>query len=142
MTPLQYPPLPPSPCPLNYFGRGENYVMPEDMALRIEMENKWEEWETAHPEDPDGSIYLDQYKELQKANPVFFKTPPPPIEFDEAPTKRGPGRPKAPETSLEATVRVVLYMECALREAFKDKCKDNKVSMSQAMTEFAKNYIS
>lgn len=49
-------------CPANYFGKGEDYNLPDDVNVIAEYERKWKEWEAAHPEDPTGEIALADAK--------------------------------------------------------------------------------
>lgn len=48
----------PLECPANYFGKGEDYLLPDDPATLQEFERKFQEWEKSHPEDPTGEIAL------------------------------------------------------------------------------------
>ena len=53
-------------CPANYFGKGENYVLPEDIEVVREFEQRFSEWVTAHPNDPTGEITLAAWKKADK----------------------------------------------------------------------------
>jgi len=48
--------------PANYFGKGENYNLPDDAETIREFERRFTEWEKAHPDDPTGDIALAAYK--------------------------------------------------------------------------------
>ncbi len=48
----------PLECPANYFGKGEDYLLPDDPKVLGEFERKFKEWEDSHPEDPTGDIAL------------------------------------------------------------------------------------
>lgn len=45
-------------CPANYFGRGENYNLPDDPEIIKELNAQWEQWEREHPDDPTGEKAL------------------------------------------------------------------------------------
>lgn len=49
-------------CPANYFGRGENFVLPDDAAFIKEFEDQWATWEREHPDDPTGELALEAAK--------------------------------------------------------------------------------
>lgn len=49
-------------CPANYFGKGENYLLPDDAETVREFERQFQEWEQAHPEDPTGELALAKWK--------------------------------------------------------------------------------
>lgn len=59
-------------CPHNYFGRGVDYTLPDDPVIIREIEDKWAEWEAAHPDDPTGEI---AYRNHQKGNLLISKRP-------------------------------------------------------------------
>ena len=55
----------PSPprCPLNYFGKGENYNLQEASPEEMQKYNEdFAAWEAAHPDDPIGEKALEAYK--------------------------------------------------------------------------------
>lgn len=51
-------------CPANYFGKGEDYILPEDRDVIREYERQFQEWESTHPDDPTGEIALAHAKSL------------------------------------------------------------------------------
>lgn len=59
--------------PANYFGKGENYNLPDDPEIIREFERRFQEWEAAHPEDPSGELALALAKKhnepAKKINP-------------------------------------------------------------------------
>ncbi len=62
-------------CPANYFGKGEEYTLPEDPDVIREFERRFQEWELAHPDDPLGELALARAK--QHHEPTKKTTPPP-----------------------------------------------------------------
>ncbi len=48
--------------PANYFGKGENYVLPESMDAVREFEQQFDAWVTANPNDPTGEKAIESYK--------------------------------------------------------------------------------
>jgi len=87
----------PGGYPANYFGRGEDFCLPEDHAIVREYERRFQEYEAAHPEDPMGEKLLeaDRKKKLNLPKAIDARlsdrTIPteekveaePPIEMDE-----------------------------------------------------------
>jgi len=138
-----WPPEPASSCPLNNFGRGVDYTPTTDEE-RTTLITEWEAWETEHPDDPDGAIYLEQYKvklaELQNANPAFFVTGNKEISEKTKEIVKN-GKPGRPRTSEGEKTRLTLYFSASLLDAFAIKCNSNGISMSKAVTAFAESYI-
>ena len=66
--------------PANYFGKGENYVLPESLDAVREFEQQFDAWVTANPNDPTGEKAIESYKAHLAAtkNKVThpFATPP------------------------------------------------------------------
>lgn len=62
-------PATPPKVPLNYFGRGEDFNLPDDPVFLRKFEDQYREWEQAHPDDPDGQKALDEWKKGAKATP-------------------------------------------------------------------------
>lgn len=55
--------IPEPRCPINYFGKGENYALPDNKEACAEYERQWKEWEAEHPEDPTGEATLQAWKD-------------------------------------------------------------------------------
>lgn len=49
-------------CPANYFGKGADYQLPDDIKVVAEYERRWRDWESKHPEDPTGEIALREWE--------------------------------------------------------------------------------
>lgn len=49
-------------CPANYFGKGKDYILPDDPDTVAEFERRWREWEAEHPSDPTGDTALAQWE--------------------------------------------------------------------------------
>lgn len=67
-------------CPCTYFGKGSNYILPDDPETIREFEAKWKEWETEHPDDPTGEKALAEYLAANPHTNLDAKTghvPPP-----------------------------------------------------------------
>lgn len=47
--------------PLNYFGRGTDFQIPDDSTVVSQIMKEIEEWETLHPDDPNGEQALADY---------------------------------------------------------------------------------
>lgn len=82
-------------CPHNYFGRGVNFQLPDDPIIIQEIEKKWEEWESAHPDDPTGErAYVEAMKRNGKTIstrpeiPKFVQSKEGPVTFEENKTKK------------------------------------------------------
>jgi len=67
MTELNWPPNAPSPCPSNSFGMGNEELTDQDRILHLKL---WDIWESEHPDDPTGEVYLKQYNEKAKGEPT------------------------------------------------------------------------
>lgn len=67
-------------CPANYFGKGVNYVLPDDREAVQEYERLWQEWEAAHPNDPTGEIALKEWSHTTGKKVVFSDGPQPIIQ--------------------------------------------------------------
>lgn len=152
-TDLNWFPDPPTPCPANNFGKGANYIPTDDE--RLEMLAQWDLWETAHPEDGTGSIYLEHYEEraleFSKSNPTtttpkVFEDPhgmlvaPPVPQYTPTSTqvpadKRKRGRERTvPITKNTTQVRLILTVEQF--QKFKDYAKAVDKSMSELLRGF------
>lgn len=64
-------------CPANYFGRGENFNLPDDKEFLHQYELEWQEWERAHPDDPGGEKALAEWKKWKATQPAQPSTTPP-----------------------------------------------------------------
>jgi hypothetical protein len=64
----------PLEVPANYFGRGENYILKDDPEELRWFEERFKEWESAHPEDPTGEIALQEEKRKPSYQPNPTKT--------------------------------------------------------------------
>jgi hypothetical protein len=62
-------------CPANYFGKGENYILPDDAETVREFERRFQEWERQHPEDPTGELALAKWKEDHFEAPAPSRAP-------------------------------------------------------------------
>lgn len=60
---------PPVPC--NYFGKGADYQLPEDIQSIREFEDLFDKWVTENPDDPTGEKTIELWKSQIKA-----QTPP------------------------------------------------------------------
>lgn len=60
--------------PINYFGRGENYALPDNFAVIKDFEEKFREWEREHPDDPTGEITLQAWRDSH-AKPAILEVP-------------------------------------------------------------------
>ncbi len=56
-------PNPEPKCPANYFGKGVNYQLTDDVDEVTEFERLWREWEAANPNDPTGDIALKTWQD-------------------------------------------------------------------------------
>lgn len=59
--------------PINYFGKGEDYSLPDDPNIIREFEAKWKEWDSLHPDDPMGEKALAEYKAKNKNTPEAYR---------------------------------------------------------------------
>lgn len=50
-------------CPANYFGKGENYMLPDNPEVIREFERRFQIWEREHPDDPTGDLALAKWKQ-------------------------------------------------------------------------------
>lgn len=62
-------------CPANYFGKGENYVLPDNADAIREFERRFQEWEVEHPEDPTGDLALAKWKAENTGKPPAVSAP-------------------------------------------------------------------
>lgn len=60
-------------CPANYFGRGENYNLPDDPSIIQEIQVLWSEWEREHPGDPTGDKALAEWKAKNPDKPAISR---------------------------------------------------------------------
>lgn len=132
MLELNYPPLPPSPCPVNNFGKGVNYE-PTDED-RIRFLTLWDDWESAHPDDPDGTQYITKYQAACKdTNPVPVLPPQtfPPSEESYTPKPcRKFGRPR---TIFAETMQVRFIITQEQRAALQAKASRENRTMSDIL---------
>lgn len=49
--------------PANYFGKGENYILPDEGEEQADFARRFDEYVVAHPEDPAGEQALRLYEE-------------------------------------------------------------------------------
>lgn len=80
-------------CPANYFGRGEDFLLPDDAEFLLEFNRQYEEWEREHPDDPTGEHALAKWKAEGKdltpkplrpqPTKTHAPTPPPPEESND-----------------------------------------------------------
>lgn len=100
-TSLNWPPLTPSPCPANSFGMSSGEMTDEDRIYHLSL---WDQWETIHPDDPTGEVYLKQYNEKAREtstpeSAAFVSMPPTSSQrATEIVTHKLKGRPAAPST--------------------------------------------
>lgn len=52
----------PGGYPANYFGKGEEFILPDDPVILKEFDARFNEYEIAHPEDPTGDKALEHAK--------------------------------------------------------------------------------
>lgn len=55
--------------PVNYFGRGTDFVLPDSPSEIAAIMAEFEEWEKAHPDDPNGEAALSAWTTAQQKNP-------------------------------------------------------------------------
>lgn len=56
-------------CPFNHFGRGVNFVVPQEEKFLAQYEKDWEAWENEHPDDLSGETAWNEWKARQVAKP-------------------------------------------------------------------------
>lgn len=81
MERLNWPPLPPSPCPANNFGLGIKDLTPEEREFVV---NKFDQWDSDYPDDPEGKEYMARYEERLKESGIkeVLKAPKPEIKSE------------------------------------------------------------
>lgn len=62
-------------CPANYFGRGEDYILPDDPDVVREFERKFEEWVNTHPDDPTGEQTLKAHGPQRTHRSILNRSP-------------------------------------------------------------------
>lgn len=139
MNELNWPPNPPSPCPANNFGAGVNADISDEQ--RIFFLQKWDEWESAHPDDPMGDTYIEQYNARAKEVCHVTKAPEPEI-FVNAPVTqpkpieprpievRAPGRPRV---SFAPTMQTRFIIREDQHMALKQEADLTNTSMSEIL---------
>lgn len=73
-TNLNWPPDPPSPCPDNNFGLSKEQSEGSDEA-RLNFLKLWDDWECAHPDDPVGTTYMQEYQARAMGGTQEIPTP-------------------------------------------------------------------
>lgn len=53
----------PPEVPANYFGRGRDFILPDDTTVVAEITEKWTKYEQDHPDDPMGENILKKWEE-------------------------------------------------------------------------------
>lgn len=81
-------------CPANYFGRGEDFDLPDDAEFLMVFNKQYEEWEREHPDDPTGEEALKKWKLERKS-----MAPSPSLRVP--PTKRTEPAPPPDEESTD-----------------------------------------
>ena len=101
-------------CPANYFGKGKNYLLPDDAETIREFERRFQEWEQAHPEDPTGELALAKWE--SEVGPINKSKPQSQL--------RGTTEEKTPEVSDEEIWKELeLVMPERHIEKFKNYCR-------------------
>lgn len=95
-------------CPANYFGKGEDYVLPENADELRTFEHRFAQWEREHPEDPDGSIALAHAK--LNAQPTEEKNVSPSV---------GPSEVFIPRAVMDESQKLKLELPLAYIEKLK-----------------------
>ena len=54
-------------CPVNHFGKGVNYIVPQTDDAIAEYEEQWNEWESEHPDDPTGEKAWAKWEEYKQS---------------------------------------------------------------------------
>lgn len=74
--------------PVNYFGKGVDYQLPDDVEAVEEFNRKYAEYERDNPDDPTGALLLEKYnvhlkvqKSIAHAPSMETKLPGLPIQF-------------------------------------------------------------
>lgn len=85
-------------CPYNHFGRGVNFVVPQEETFLQRYEAEWAEWENKHPDDLSGETAYNEWKARQQTKPSTIREMPiastPEPEPDLVFTKPGDRGPK------------------------------------------------
>lgn len=63
-------------CPANYFGKGENYILPDNPEEIRDFERQFKDWEAKHPDDPTGEMALKNHKEVVRTTPKALPAQP------------------------------------------------------------------
>ncbi len=58
----------PIACPANYFGKGANYILPDNEEEVRAFEQLFDKWVTDHPDDPTGELALATEKKNNKSD--------------------------------------------------------------------------
>lgn len=60
--------------PSNYFGKGDNYILPDDVDEVRKFEDRWKKYEAENPDDPTGELALAKFR---NAHPPTNQPKPP-----------------------------------------------------------------
>lgn len=61
--------------PVNYFGKGVDYQLPDDVEAVEEFNRKYAEYERDNPDDPTGALLLEKYEAHLKAQSRIAHAP-------------------------------------------------------------------
>ena len=61
-------------CPADYFGKGPEFLLPDDPQVLREFEMRFQEYELAHPNDPTGEIALAKNTVTRPTKPLAIPT--------------------------------------------------------------------
>lgn len=66
--------------PANYFGKGDDYILPDTISVVQEFERRWKEYEVEHPDDPTGELALAKFRaqpKVDRVETIVVHIPPP-----------------------------------------------------------------
>lgn len=142
-------------CPLNYFGKGKNYDLPQDQVSQKWFTDEWNKWEEANPEDLDGSKALAEYerrinltpavaevvKEVKLGLPPDVQEPDPAISLPPVGVLSPDGvkvlqfKPGSPTHQGRLTIQEDIW------NAFEFWCRLQRITMSSQVERFMLNTI-
>lgn len=126
-------------CPSNNFGKGPGYVVPQTDEAISEWEKMWDEWESAHPDDPTGEKALAKWEDYVRraaASTAMIHTP-----DDLAHTKPIPKPVRELRYNRDNKEKFRFYIPVELHEMLKRKCNDQGRAMSNVVQKLIESYL-